>query len=357
VIEAAQREHSPVMRSLDPHAEFACARDAELHGSPIRHPLWLHACLETIARDADVRLVTAGRGNSVAVAPLVSRGPSRRLEMPGVAELYEPMDFLYSGTSAISAVAEALVSHRIPIFLRRVPADSPVLAALRKAYGGTGVILCRPVSGYPSIALNEDWRRPESKLRPRRAADFRRARRLARSIGEVSYEVHSPGPGELDPLLDEAFEVELRSWKGRNGTDLGNDRLRGPFYRACTARAAQRGILRLGFLRVGRRAAAMQIAIECGERYWLLKSSYDEEFARCSPGVLLLAESIRRAAAGLKSFEFLGTAECWTRIWTRQVRPCVSVRAYPKRLPGLAALAAEAARISVAKLGSFVRST
>jgi CelD/BcsL family acetyltransferase involved in cellulose biosynthesis len=356
-MKAVQREHPEVMRSLDPHAEFACARDAELHGSPMRHPLWLRACLETIARDADVRLVTAGSGNSVAIAPLVSRGPSSRMEMPGVAELYEPMDFLYSSTSALSAVTEALVSHAFPIFLRRVPSDSPVLASLRAAYGAAGVILCRPVSGYPSIALNEEWQRPESKLQPRRAADFRRARRIARSMGQVSYEVHAPGPGELEPLLDEAFEVELRSWKGRNGTDLGNDRLRGPFYRACTSRAAQRGILRLGFLRIGGRPAAMQIAIECGERYWLLKSSYDEKFARCSPGVLLLAESIRRAAARLKSFEFLGTAECWTRIWTRQVRPCISVRAYPKLLPGLAALAAEAARISVAKLGRFVRST
>jgi CelD/BcsL family acetyltransferase involved in cellulose biosynthesis len=100
----------------------------------------------------------------------------------------------------------------------------------------------------------------------------------------------------------------------------------------------------------------MQIAIECGNRYWLLKSSYDEAFARCSPGLLLLLACIRRAAVHLRSFEFLGTPEGWTKAWTRQVHPCVSVRAYPGYVPGLASLSAEALRVSFRKFGHFVRS-
>ena len=40
----------------------------------------------------------------------------------------------------------------------------------------------------------------------------------------------------------------------------------------------------------------MQVAVETGGRFWLLKVGYDERFARCSPGSLLLLETIRHAA-------------------------------------------------------------
>jgi CelD/BcsL family acetyltransferase involved in cellulose biosynthesis len=347
---------SVVIPWLSSSQETACAQDAESCGSPMRHPLWLKACLETIARETPVRLVTAVAGDSLAVAPLFLRHRSRRLEMPGVEELYEPMDFLHAGTGALPKLAETLVWRKMVIFLRRVPADSPIIPALKAAYGRTGLVVCRQVSGYPYIPLNREWNDPEEKLRPGRASDIRRARRIAQQMGTVSYESHAPAPQELAPLLDEAFNVERRSWKGANGTDLAHDTVRGPFYRAFTAAAAERRILRLGFLRIGGRVAAMQIAVECGNRYWLLKSSYDREFSRCSPGLLLLADSIRRTASSLASFEFLGTAERWTRVWTTAVRPCVSVRAYPEFVPAVASLAFEAARVCFGRIGRAVRS-
>jgi CelD/BcsL family acetyltransferase involved in cellulose biosynthesis len=86
----------------------------------------------------------------------------------------------------------------------------------------------------------------------------------------------------------------------------------------------------------------MQLAIECGNRFWLLKIGYDEAFARCSPGSLLLLETVRYAALrGLHSYEFLGTAEPWTHMWTTCMRPCVSLLAYPANRRGLAAFAAD----------------
>jgi hypothetical protein len=54
----------------------------------------------------------------------------------------------------------------------------------------------------------------------------------------------------------------------------------------------------------------------------------------------LLAETIGYAATkGLKSYEFLGTVESWTRVWTTRERRCQSLRAYPVTLRGMAALA------------------
>ena len=57
------------------------------------------------------------------------------------------------------------------------------------------------------------------------------------------------------------------------------------------------------------------------------------------------------ADRGLRSFEFLGSEETWTQIWTDRVRPCVSVRAYPKNYRGMAALAFDGIRLVWERLG------
>ena len=74
---------------------------------------------------------------------------------------------------------------------------------------------------------------------------------------------------------------------------------------------------------------------------------YDEEFKRSSPGTLLMLETVRYAATqGLRSYELLGTAEAWTRVWTETERECVALRAYPPRPGGVAAAALDARRFA-----------
>ena len=80
----------------------------------------------------------------------------------------------------------------------------------------------------------------------------------------------------------------------------------------------------------------------------MLKIGYDESFARCSPGSLLLVESLRDAAArGLRSVELLGRWEPWTDIWTSHERRCVSLLAYPATLRGLSSLARDGAHYAL----------
>jgi hypothetical protein len=134
----------------------------------------------------------------------------------------------------------------------------------------------------------------------------------------------------------------LSSWKGRHGTALASDADRGVFYRRYAADACEKGILRVSFLRIGGQAAAMQLAVECGRRYWLLKIGYDQRFHRCSPGTLLVRETVAYAASkGLDTYEFLGIAAPWVETWTQRLRPCVSVRASPAHPRGAAAFAAD----------------
>lgn len=176
--------------------------------------------------------------------------------------------------------------------------------------------------------------------------------RKVEEIGSIEYHIISPKPYELGSLLAESLQVEAASWKGRNGSALLSDPDRRRFFEQYAAIASERGILRLCFMRIGGHPAATQIAVECGKGFWLLKVGYDETFARCSPGNLLMIETLRYAASrGLSTYEFLGSAEPWTEIWTDRVRPCVSVWAYPGNARGMAALTLDALKYGWEKLG------
>ncbi len=274
---------------------------------PMQQYIWSQACYETLPLDGDLQLVMVktetGGG---AIAPLVRRRESlHRLEHLGW-QLFEPADFIYSDANALKELAAILARQESSLLLSRIPADMATVRAVQDAYRGRGRVFVRPGAPFPRIVLSEAWLRPEQQLNSGRRSDFRRSIRHAEKIGTVRYEVLSPTREELKPLLDKALEIEAANWKGREGTAISMDTLRGPFFRRYATLASHSGCLRLCFLYVGETAVGMQFAIECGGSFWLLKIGYRDEFARCSPGMLLIAETIRYATArGLASYEFL----------------------------------------------------
>lgn len=324
--------------------------------SPMQAYAWIRACAETMLTADDELYLLTGKTPSPTLAPLVRRrGKQTRLELLGVHELTEPMDFFYPTPSALEPLARAIAQLRMPVLLERILADSPVVTALQHAYRGRGVVLRRPMPSCPWISLDRSWLQPEHHLNAGRRSDLRRARRIAESLGPVRAEILSPTPAELPPLLEEALQVEAASWKGRERSAVIHDPVRGPFYRRYAALACEQGILRLCFLRIGDHVAAMQFAVEYGNAFWLLKIGYDEAFARCSPGSLLMAEIIRYAAAhGLRSYEFLGTPAPWTRVWTLLERPCVSLWAYPAKIQGVTALVMDTATAARRRLSQIM---
>lgn len=315
--------------------------------SPMQQYAWARACAATFTGRRELHVVAVNESAGFAVAPLVRRrGVPGRVEFLGALELDEPADVIAADDASLALLAETLVRSGHPLLLKRIPAESPLVPALVRAYRGRGLVIHRRLGGFPWISLDESWTRPEERLNAGRRSDLRRARRIAEGIGPVHVEVLSPAPTDLGRLLREVFAVEAAGWKGRVGTALACDPVRQAFFRRYADAACRRGMLRIGFLRIGETPVAMQLGVEWGGRFWLLKIGYDEGFARCSPGSLLMVEMVRRAAGrGLASYELLGVSEQWTRMWTRAERPCVSLRAYPANGTGAAALAIDLATV------------
>jgi CelD/BcsL family acetyltransferase involved in cellulose biosynthesis len=358
---ADRERHQHRIVGLEDFDHLADAWDhlARKSGSPIEQYIWVKACAEALGdRYSPYVLVVGPPDRPIAIAPLARRRrPLAPLELLGVHELREPMDFLYANASAAASLIRVLAELQAPLSLKRFPAHSFGLAAVGNAYRKRGLVLSRDAGACPYIPLEERHTEPERGLSARRRSDLRRARRRAEGLGQVSCEVLSPTPAELGPLVDEALRVEAAGWKGRAGTALVHDSTRQAFFRRYTAAASSKGILRICLLRIGGHAAAMQVAVETGGRFWLLKVGYDERFARCSPGSLLLSETIRHAARrGLRSYEFLGNAESWTRPWTREVRPCVHLETYPVKARAVGGLVAGAAVVGGQRLRAAIRS-
>lgn len=304
--------------------------------TPMQQSIWARAWAETLGANHSVRVLTAGPpDHPSAIGPFVSHGRSPvRFELLG-SDMHEPMDVLGDDEGALAAIAAELVHLKAPLVLRRVPASSPFVTAVCQAYTGRSLVLVRRALGTPYLPLDEDWLEPERGFGALRRSDLRSARKRAENLGKVTAEILSPGLDQVVPLLDEAFGL------------VRSDSPRDAFYRRYAEAAARRGILRLGFLRVGERAAAMQLAVEFGHRFWLLKTAHDHALAPCEPDKLLMLETIRFAAQnGLEQYELLGERDSWTGLSTQVEHESVSVRTYTPGLSGLGALAVDGADLA-----------
>ncbi|HEU4514602.1 MAG TPA: GNAT family N-acetyltransferase [Nocardioidaceae bacterium] len=312
------------------------SRDA----GPTATPHWARAWVDAYGARYDLDSSLLEHKPGEAILPLVRpRRRPWRLELLSARELAEPVDVVASDTTSVDSLASALAARGENVFLRRVPAGSALVPSLEHAYRRRGTVIVGATSPSPVLPIDETWAEPERHMGKRRRSDLRRARRRAEELGKVEYDLVAPTEAELDGYLDELVAVESHGWKGRASTALAHQAAQQQFFRSYARAAAREGELRLSFLRIDDQVAAAQLAVHRAAALWLLKIGYDEQFARCSPGTLLLLEAVATAALqGARNVEFLGMAKPWTARWTTSERSYVRVLAYartPSAMPCL----------------------
>jgi len=118
--------------------------------------------------------------------------------------------------------------------------------------------------------------------------EMRRQWSLLEKMGTPSYSV-ARQPKEIMARMEEFLLLEASGWKGKKRTAMLSDR-----YRAAFAREAVNNLAEIDGARIhtidldGRAIASLIVLIMNGEAYtW--KTAYDENYARFSPGKLLVA--------------------------------------------------------------------
>lgn len=117
--------------------------------------------------------------------------------------------------------------------------------------------------------------------------EMRRQWRKLSADGPLSYEV-ARQPSEIRRRTEEFLALEAKGWKGRRRSALISDRYRAAFAREAIGNLAEADAVRIHTVDFkGRAIASLVVFVMAGEAYtW--KTAYDEDFARFSPGKLLM---------------------------------------------------------------------
>lgn len=316
---------------------------------PMQSYRWIQACAESFTDDSK-RVVVLRRNGEVSAYAALSQSAEEKRLYPLGHELFEPTVFAYVDQSACQQLFTAILKLKQSVFLRDVNACLPMREAVKSACVRRRICIERPMPSHPWLKLDQSWLDPEQHLNSGRRSDLRRARRQAEKQGELSFEIEQLTPANVDERMAEVFEVESRNWKGRMGSAMADTPAIHQFYCTYARMVAEQGIARVLRLRVGEKTVAVQFGVEFNQRFWLLKMGYDESFSRCSPGMLLMVESLRYATeCGLEIFEMMGVREPWNQVWTESAHEAVSLRIYAPGVRGMLGAGADVVRAGLRK--------
>jgi CelD/BcsL family acetyltransferase involved in cellulose biosynthesis len=311
---------------------------AERLKTPLLRHEWFAACAKAYCQHGQLYvMLNRSRRGIDAIAPLVlaHKHAAKTLELLGTNFLGEPSGLIYRDEHSLEELINGIIRMRQPLILSRLKSESPEVLMLRRMYKKHSIFVLRDSTAAPYLPITSTWTEFETNMSSRSRYDLRRARKRVENFGKVQFEIVSPDLEMLDYYLEEIFRVESAGWKGRTGTAILYDERMKHFFYLYSKATSRLGTLRLCFLRINNQSAAVLLGVEYFNRFWVLKIGYDETFSRCSPGVLLIHETIHYAFDNkLEAYEFLGDDSPWIHMWTTQKHPCVTARIYPFSLSG-----------------------
>lgn len=305
--------------------------------APFLRPGWFEAWAEAFAEPIEL-LTTEVDGGLSGVLPYVRTAEGvRSATNPHTPE----PGLLAEDWAAAQELADRLFSLGGRVSIGYL--DAAAATMLRNAARDAGcVVLTRPLAYRLFLELDGPWESFEGNLPSRLVRDVRRRRRKLDELGDVTLEI-ADGSERLDELLAEGFRLEASGWKAAEGTAILSTEETQRFYQAIARWCAERGWLRLFFLRVDGRPIAFQLALEHGRTHYFLKGGYDPDDSVHSPGKLLLHATLAHALErGLERYELMGDVEPWKLEWTKTMEKRASLDAYRRTPRGLAGYAVQA---------------
>ncbi len=314
-------------------AEWDELADA-LEAGPFVRPGWLEAWWAAFGHGTPTVLCARRQGALVALIPL-QRG---RGSLRSVTNWHNASSgLLAADDEAARALADALFasgsrSVSVSCLDTALPGHSALLeSAVATSYRTLERVVERP----PFASLEGSWEEYLAAVSKNARADVARRLRRLEEAGDLVLEVED-GTERLDDLLREGFAVEASGWKGEQGTAIVS-RLETLAYYTDGARwAAERGFLRLAFLRLDGAAIGFHLNVVADGVHCHVKGGYDPAFQQFSPGKVLHRLLLEQAfAAGLRRYDFLGSDEPYKLQWANDARELVRVQAFRNSPAGL----------------------
>ncbi len=242
----------------------------------------------------DICILTVERGSELALClPLLRRTrwwhglnlPTWRTWNPLGTPLVDARDAEASLGTALAHLAAATGPRALIIDL--LPSDGPIAQALDSA----------TADAY-SDRWSESWQTSRPALRRRSDESYlcatlkgktkgtfgRKRRALESLLGEPLRVIDESGSGAA---VERLLSIEAGGWKGRSGFAVACRPDRAAYFRDVCAQFADLGRLQLLSLRSADATVAMKCDLRAGGITFNLRTTYDERFAKASPGVQL----------------------------------------------------------------------
>jgi len=320
-----------------------------LEAGPFVRPGWLAAWWAAFGNGAPTVVAMRRHGALAAVLPL-QRG---RGSLRSVTNWHNASSgLLAADDEAARALADALFaagarSVSVSCLDTALPGVESLLESARARSYRT---LTRVVESPPFASLTGTWESYLAAVSKNARADVGRRLRRLEEAGDLGLEV-ADGTERLDDLLREGFAVEASGWKGEQGTAIVSRPETLAYYTDAARWAAERGFLRLAFLRLDGAAIGFHLNVVADGAHYHVKGGYDEAFQQFSPGKVLHRLLLEQAfAAGLRRYDFLGSDEPYKLQWANDARELVRVQAFRNSPAGLVERAGYVYARPVAKL-------
>lgn len=194
----------------------------------------------------------------------------------------------------------ALLGHlEAPLLLQGIPAEGDFWTALTASGARLKVLRRWQRAGLLISGSYDQWL--SANVDTKRRKEYRRLRARLAEMGDLHSEVL--GPGEpAGPWVDDFLQLEAAGWKGGRGTALNQQ----PGFAKALHEIAEamhaRGALRFWRIRLNDKTLGTLFAMVEGGQAWLGKITYDQAFARFSPGVMVIFDATESlfAEPGLK---------------------------------------------------------
>jgi CelD/BcsL family acetyltransferase involved in cellulose biosynthesis len=233
--------------------------------------------------------------------------------------------------SCLLTKLQELVPNYFQLCLGRLPETSPSPQAFECRPSRVRVI--QEFDGYGSyLRINGSYDRYYSELKSAFRKQQRSRTKRLEALGKVET-VFLAGEDASEKLMEDFFVLEASGWKGRTGSAIVASEGRRRYYEAFIRRLRLRGWLEWHFLRLEGKAIAGMLGVKMNGALIAWKMAYDEGFSHCSPGILLLHETVRRAFESGDTDEINGLSNAtWLKGWSMQRRSYFNLTVYPPRL-------------------------
>lgn len=167
--------------------------------------------------------------------------------------------------------------------IKSFDAECPSYPAILKSLGGRGIVPLVLAEHARPFVTREFGIKRSGSTRKKLRQDWNRLT----ALGAVEV-LNERTPAAAVEAFETFLALEKASWKGARGTALLSDPADAAFVRSLVLHLAIRQSASVALLRVNGEAVAAQVLMYCGATAYTWKTAFDANFAKYSPGTLLI---------------------------------------------------------------------